>query len=55
MGKLKDKKDGALAHLLLLRDELKQIVEYTKEEDEIDLRFVNLSKQEMKKMYKKRL
>ncbi|MGF3105759.1 hypothetical protein [Rossellomorea sp. DUT-2] len=54
MGKLKDKKKGALAHLRLIRDELEQIVEYTKEDDEIDLRFADLSKQEMKDMYIKR-
>jgi hypothetical protein len=54
MGKLKDKKKAALAHLLLLRNELEQIVEYTKEDDEIDLRFADLSKQEMKDMYAKR-
>jgi hypothetical protein len=51
MGKLKDRKKSALAHLLLIRDELEQIVEYTKEDDDIDLRFADLSKQEMKDMY----
>lgn len=45
IGKLKDRKKGALTHLLLIRDELEQLVEYTKEDDEIDLHFADLSQE----------